>query len=360
MPEIPNDPYPPYPSISETIRRKLFRMRFMNKSVILLGTASVNRGNFEQEWIDKINSELSADKAIYRTPVSVPDTDTITKTSRTANLKIGVYDPLLLLVKEPAVTVEHLFTDMGMVKNGSFKKDFDAIIARHHDVIVTIEPWKDGKKQRDSLLLLHTLKGDYDDIWKSLYQLIASVPQTIYLRWGHEMEIPIDRYPWQKQDPVNYIKAFRYFASLKPSNAGNIKLVWGPAGDRGSVEWWPGADVVDYVSIAIYGLPDKNIRDFNSQQSFSTIFFTKYHRMRFTHKPIFITEFGVKGPEAYQKKWLEDATETINKYDAIKGISYFNFADNPKAWGDTETPVWSITPATFKNFTRNLNGLPHQ
>ena len=74
-------------------------------------------------------------------------------------------------------------------------------------------------------------------------------------------------------------------------------------------------------------------------------------------KPIFITEFGVKGPEAYQKKWLEEAAATINKYPEIIGVSYFNAADSPKAWGDAEIPDWSITAATLKSFAGLLKNV---
>lgn len=359
-PELAHDPFPPYSSPVEMMRRKIFRMRFINKPVLFLATASFNGNTLQQQWINELNNTLATEKSIYRTPVIPLDTDSIgTKKNRDSNLKIGVYDPLLLLVDQPSVTVEHLFPNIGTLKDGKFKKEFDAVIARHHDAIVTMEAWRDEKREKDPAILSNTLNGQYDTIWTMLYKIIANVPQTVYLRWGHEMEIPVDRYPWQKQDPVTYIKAFRYFAHFQKPKANNIKIVWGPTGDRGCMEWWPGGDVVDYVSIAIYGLPDKNINDYNKQQSFATIFKNKYHRIRFTHKPIFITEFGVKGPEAFQKKWLEEATETINKYPEIIGVSYFNAADTPKAWGDAETPDWSITAATLKSFTDLLKSPPN-
>lgn len=101
-----------------------------------------------------------------------------------------------------------------------------------------------------------------------MYSIILSTDRKVYLRYAHEMEIPVTRYPWQSQDPITYIKSYRYFMNFKNPLPANIKRIWGPAGDRGSLEWWPGNDVVDYVSVAIYGLPDKNITDPNRQESF--------------------------------------------------------------------------------------------
>jgi len=359
LPELNNDPYPAFTTTKQMISRKIFRMRFMEKSVILLATQSVNRTGVNQQLFTAVEAKIKADSAIYHSPVIPNITDiAVVKPARTANLKIGVYDPKLLLTSQPLVTVEHVFTDIRSVENGFFKKEFEQVINRHHDVIVTIEPWKTLTLERDSNILQNTLDGEYDNTLKKLYQIISNIPQTVYLRWGHEMEIPVDRYPWQKQDPVTFINAFRYVANFEEGRAPNIKMVWGPTGDRGCVEYWPGDDVVDYVSIAIYGLPDKNINDHTKQHSFSSIFSAKFHRIRFAKKPIFITEFGVKGPQDYKKKWLEDAANTINKNPQIIGINYFSFSDTPKAWGNAETPDWSITPNTFESFAGLLKDLP--
>jgi beta-mannanase len=141
-----------------------------------------------------------------------------------------------------------------------------------------------------------------------------------------------------------------YMDSLPP----NIIKVWGPAGDRGSVEWYPGDDVVDVISMAIYGLPDKNITDPEKQESFATIFKRKLRRMRFINKPIFITEFGVKGPETYQTQWLLNSAGVIRENTRIIGINYFNMTDTPKAWGDIKPPDWSISKKSFHQFLEVL------
>lgn len=168
------------------------------------------------------------------------------------------------------------------------------------------------------------------------------------------MEIPVDRYAWQKKDPIEYIKAFRYFMKFPGSEMDNIKRVWGPAGDRGSLEWWPGDDVVDYISISVYGLPDKNITDPEKQESFESIFNRKSRRMRFVNKPFFITEFGVKGDEDFQTKWLLNAAEILNKEPQIVGVCYFNMTDVPDAWGEIKPPEWSISKNTFHQFIEKL------
>ncbi|NNG08758.1 MAG: hypothetical protein HKM92_01200, partial [Arenibacter sp.] len=111
----------------------------------------------------------------------------------------------------------------------------------------------------------------------------------------------------------------------------------------------------DIVSIAIYGLPDKNIIDPEKQESFETIFNRKIWRLRFLDKPIFITEFGVKGPEEYQTRWLKRAAEIIAQNSQLIGVNYFNMSDTPKAWGEIKPPDWSITKKSFLSFTETLN-----
>lgn len=334
------------------IKRKLHRLRFIDKPVFILGSPKVKKDTFNHQWIEAAIQDIRKDTAIIYSQKNFirPEDENKRIDSK---LEVGVFDPDNKLSGDKSVTVEHLFVHFSNLKNGVFKKDFDDAILRNHNVIVTMEPWKDDHLEKDSNVLINTINGHYDAEIDELYKIISVTNRTIYLRWAHEMEIPIDRYPWQSKDPVLYIKAFRYFMNFR-QNEKNIRKVWGPTGDRGALDWWPGNDVVDYISLAIYGLPDKDITDHNRQESFTNIFNRKYNRLRFVNKPIFITEFGVKGPQSYKKKWLEDAAATINKNPQIIGVSYFNFKDSPKAWGKIEPPDWSLTKETFEHFTKQL------
>jgi beta-mannanase len=301
--------------------------------------------------IEQFSFVVQQNKEIY-SPANYSDYPN--KIIRKKNV-IGVYDPDKKLTTLPVITAEHIFTDFTEVTDNSFEKKFNAVVKRNHDVIVTIEPFYRKFGITDSSVLSKTLNGQFDKEFNKIFNIISNVKQIVYLRWAHEMEIPIHRYGWQSQDPVKYINAYRYFMLFRKNKASNIKFVWGPAGDRGSIDYWPGEDVVDYISIAIYGLPDKNITDPNQQESFDQIFKRKSYRMRFLNKPIFITEFGVKGNHDFQSNWLKDAAKTINNNKQIFGICYFNSKDTPNAWGDIKAPDWAISKKSFMNFYNALN-----
>lgn len=344
--------YPKDKTVSEMLKHKLHRLRFINKPILII--SSVNAPKVELK-----DDELAAQKAYINkyggTVYSVHNyTDTAKIKPKRKSLKIGVFDPNKKLVNQKQVDVEHLFTDWGEVQRGEFEVKFKEVLGRRHEPIVTMEPWRDTLGVAEVNTLSKILTGKYDTEIKRLFKIISATDRTVYLRWMHEMEIPIHRYAWQSQDPVTYINAFRYFMRFHGGPGKNVKKVWGPAGDRGSIDYWPGDDVVDYISIAIYGLPDKNITDPEKQEAFGVIFNRKFHRMRFLEKPLFITEFGVKGPEKYQDFWLAGAAKTINNNPNVFGICYFNLYDNPKAWGDIKAPDWSISSRSMDKFIKQL------
>lgn len=335
-------------TIKEQLQRKLHRMRFVEAPVFILGSRNMDVSEFNTEWLEETAEKLQKDNEDinFRNIVK----NTTNQNYREKEPIIGLYDFNELLVNEESVSVEHLFINFEQIEEGSFKNSINKVYARNHDVIITVEPIK-----QDTTILKDLVAGKHDLILQKLYDFISKTDRIIYLRFAHEMEIPIERYPWQSRDPAEYIRAFRYFMQFPDKEMTHIKKVWGPAGDRGSIEWWPGDDVVDIVSLAIYGLPDKNITDPKAQESFSTIYNRKNWRIRFLQKPIFITEFGVKGPEEFQENWLLEATEVINSHREIIGVNYFNMTDVPKAWGDIKPPDWSITKKTFTRYANALS-----
>lgn len=349
--ELAANAFPADPDQRTALRRKLIRTRFMNKPVWVFASGSDSLVRALRIDLREAVKGIKQDSGFLFQHFAMNE-----PAGRAANTipLLGVYDPRQALTASKNVQVEHLFVDLGNIQTGGFARDFEAVVRRGHEVIVSVEPWRDGKVRKDSSVLENTSLGVYDEEFKSLFNTISKTNLAVYVRFAHEMEIPIYRYAWQSQDPALYIRAFRHFMDLG-KGIKNVKKVWGPAGDRGSMEWYPGGDVVDLVSIAIYGLPDKNITDPTKQESFETIFNRKAWRVRSTSKPIFITEFGVKGPEDFQSEWLEKAAAVLTDHKEVIGVCYFNLADNPEVWGDIPAPDWGISPSTFNHFVEALD-----
>ncbi|WP_116108194.1 hypothetical protein [Lewinella sp. IMCC34191] len=343
------DAYPTNVSPDEDLYRRLHRLRFLRVPIFVL-TEEGYQGNYPD--IEEVVGRLGRGAAdIYGTPPKAPSQ----AGPRSTAITVGLYDPQQRLLEAPEVEAEHIFTDFEHIRDGRFDSLFQAVNRRGHATIVTFEPFTRPIEESDTNVLTNVTAGQYDPELLRVFATLAAANQQVYFRYAHEMEIPIHRYPWQSRDPQDYITSFRYVMA-HDSMPANVTRIWGPAGDRGFLEWYPGDDYVDMVSIAIYGLPDKNITDPTKQESFEVIFKRKMWRMRFVDKPVFITEFGVKGPEEYQTQWMEAAARVLAEDTRVVGINYFNMSDTPKAWGDIKPPDWSITRATLDRFVAVLHG----
>jgi beta-mannanase len=343
--------YPAYTDLKDEIHRKFHRLRFFNHPVIILNNQIINNRstifNFVNDEIDSIAKyqNVAYNENLWATANTVPEK---------GKFIIGLHDPKQSLINDPAISAEHIFVDFGQVQSGELNRLLHDVFSRNHDVILTVEPWRDISGTPDSAVMHNILSGKYDSIIQRVFADISETTHTVFLRFAHEMEIPITRYAWQSQDPLIYIRAYRYFMNFVQPVPHNVKRIWGPAGDRSSPDFYPGNDVVDYISFAVYGLPDKNITDHEKQNTFSKIFKHKIWRFRFIDKPVFITEFGVRGPEDYQTRWLEDAAKTLNENPRVIGVNYFNMSDTPGAWGEIKEPDWSITPNSLHRFMEIL------
>lgn len=328
--------------LEDQIIRQLLRMRFLKTPIFLMGKKELSKGELSSLFA-RFEKEKTQIDFKYELDTNLTDYN------RKNEVRIGVYDPQKSLVNKDEISAEHLFINFEDIRNGSMLKSLKSILSRGHDAIITLEP--EGK--RKILEQIHT--GKFDTLIKGFYNSIPETDQMIFLRFAQEMEIPVDRYAWQEQDPIDYIKAYRYIVKFPDSTCSRVKTIWGPAGDRGSLDWWPGSDVVDFISMSVYGLPDKNITDPAKQESFESIYTRKKRRLDFFHKPIFITEFGVKGSDEFQQNWLQNAAQVINADKNIFGVSYFNYHDVQEAWGNINPPDWRISNKTFDAFTERLD-----
>ncbi len=343
--------YPSYQDSKTEIHRKFHRLRFFNHSLFILGDKTNTNKALISEYITNEKDTITKYENIAYNEKLWENNNTAIEKKK---FVVGLHDPNQRLINDPFISVEHIFVDFGQVQSGELQILLHDVFSRNHDVILTVEPWRDLSGIADTMVLQNILAGKYDSIIKRVFDDISDTKHMVYLRFAHEMEIPITRYAWQSQDPLVYIRAFRYFMNFKDTIPQNVKRIWGPAGDRSSPDFYPGNDVLDYISFAIYGLPDKNITDHEKQLTFSKIFNYKIWRFRIFDKPVFITEFGVRGPEDYQTRWLEDAAKTLNENQRVIGVNYFNMSDTPGAWGEIKEPDWSITPASLHRFMEVL------
>ncbi|MBL0359129.1 MAG: hypothetical protein IPP72_20690 [Chitinophagaceae bacterium] len=215
--------YPEEKTMSQLIFRKLHRVRFFDKPVLIIGSEKVTREHFKQPDFESAVSYIKQHKEVEYIDVTAADRQTDTALFRkNGALEAGVFDPFDKLVDSVPLSTEHLFVNLEALKGGEFKKKFNSAVARNHNLIVTMEPWRDRQLEKDPLLVDNILNGKYNAVFDELYNVIAITDKKIYLRWLHEMEIPITRYPWQSQDPLRYIKAYRYFVNYirnkKPAN----------------------------------------------------------------------------------------------------------------------------------------------
>ena len=141
------------------------------------------------------------------------------------------------------------------------------------------------------------------------------------LRLNPDMEVYVDLYPWQKQSPEMYSKAFNHFAETIKKNAPAVKMVWAPAGYPGAEEYWPGAKWVDMVSVTLKGKSEEMTNNYPDENSQQKLIFRKLHRMRFFDKPVLVI-----GSEKINKADFKQAEfdAAVNYIQQNKDIEYID------------------------------------
>ena len=209
--------------------------------------------------------------------------------------------------------------------------------------LITLEPWP-AAGSTDPTGLKDVVDGNADANLLAIAAIAATHhPQTILLRWGHEMELS-DVYPWGAQSPELYIAAYRHVhAIFDTAGASNVRFVWSPAGNDNAAQYFPGTDVVDYVGVTVledaswdagFGLPP---------QSFDQILGPRYTRLAPFGKPIIVTELGVSGSSQRQTSWLDNARSSFASYPQLRGVLYFE-APNPPVNHLPTQPDWRLSP----------------
>ena len=175
----------------EQVNRKLHRMRFVDVPLIILGPKHLSTENNSAMLEAGFKNFKEAKKLTFLEDL------TDEKILRETLPLVGVYDPEKKLVHAPAVTIEHLFIGFERIATGSFEKDFEEVLSRGNDVIITLEPQNYPETSNQSNVLKQILSGKFDPLLERFFEVTSKTEKKIYFRFAHEMEIPVERYPWQ-------------------------------------------------------------------------------------------------------------------------------------------------------------------
>jgi beta-mannanase len=179
---------------------------------------------------------------------------------------------------------------------------------------------------------------------------VAAFPGKQWIRWGHEMEDPSDRYPWACNDPAGYVAAYRYFVETCGKIAREARFIWSPKGEKQLAAYYPGDAHVDMVGVAVWGLERWDHNHHGRPRSFADTFAEKYRRVAKFGKPVIIAELGIAGGNEYRSAWLSEITRssmTHASFPLLTSIVYFNDQEphfGPQGFG---SPDWSLSATAF-------------
>ena len=224
--------------------------------------------------------------------------------------------------------------------------------SQHRRLLVTLEPWTKANNWVDGgdHLLSEVVDGAYDEELKGLCREIGKSNSEVWIRWGHEMEDSLGRYPWARNDPARYIQAFRYVVRKCRALAPNALFVWSPKGERSLGAFYPGDEHVDIVGVSIYAMDAWEKSFYGKAKSATENLWEKYQRVYEYKKPIIVAELGVYGKSKYTEAWIEDLSNRIQYFPLIRAIVYFNDKE-PHMWPlPYGAPNWKVSaPAFFES-----------
>ena len=265
-------------------------------------------------------------------------------------LPLGVYDPHDRFKSSTYPKIEHVFVYWQAIDKRMLTAKRRLAEKQRRTLMVTVEPYTKAADWRAGghRLFSDILTGGYDGQIRNVCGAIADFPGQVWLRWGHEMEDPTDRYPWARRDTRGYIAAYRYFVDACRQLAPRVRFVWSPKGERNLAGYYPGDAWVDMVGVAVWGT-DRSDRDwYGKLRSFSEAFAEKYGRVKRFGKPVIIAELGVAGQRDYRDRWLSEIRTVAmgggSKFPLLAGLVYFNDKE-PHRWpGGHGAPDWRVTP----------------
>jgi cellulose synthase (UDP-forming) len=272
-----------------------------------------------------------------------------------AQVNYGVYDPVFVADAEPSfaekegVAIEHIFVSWLAADTSAIAEAQAYASARDRWLMITVEPFMDARTPGHAEFLSAIVGGAYDADMVRVCRAIGDLGAPVFIRWGHEMEAPSERYPWAGREPDAFTAAYRRFVDQCRRVVSEGYYVWSPRGDPGLMTYYPGWDYVDYVGLSLYALPGFDTDVYGRVRTFSEAFGEKYRLVEGFDRPVMIAELGVAGDPAFQDDWMRDLFRNTTDFPLLKTAIYFNAVDSPGAWPEKYgIPDWSISGEIFE------------
>jgi hypothetical protein len=290
------------------------------------------------------------------------------------NQSVSSFENIFTLEKSLSTTFPliHIYAAWGSKPEQQFpEKQVRAILNLGSVPVITWEPWLtdfDAEKYpglrspelRDKGGLADVALGKYDAYIKEWATKAKEVEQTLFIRFGHEMNDPY-RYPWGPQNNTakDYVAAWKHVRHIFNSiGANNIQWIWSPHPSYGWFDaFYPGAGYVDWVGVNIlnYG----TVAIWSKWWSFKEMFGSHYKELAAFGKPIMITEFGCLEVGGDRAAWFNEAFSSIPRdYPAVKSLMFFHYSsDNTTT---EQTVNWTILQdkKSMATISRNIRFWP--
>lgn len=265
-------------------------------------------------------------------------------TSGAGNVQFGVYDPDGTFANAKDVNIEHIYIPWRDSRLNSLHAADHYAAQRQRQLLITVEPWSwsSARNPSNSELLSGILAGAYDGEVRDVCSTAGSLASDVTLRWGHEMDMKNDRFPWSDWRPADYVAAYRHFVKLCRTYASHAKFMWSPRGEDGLQAYYPGSDYVDVIGLTILGLQKYDVDKYGRALSFAESLRPAYDRVAGYGKPIVVAELGYSGDAAFNEEWATDTRKVGNEFPQLQAVIYFNEVE-PHPWPQPYgRPDWRI------------------
>jgi beta-mannanase len=209
--------------------------------------------------------------------------------------------------------------------------------------MISVEPWGVGDRNSDEALK-DIVAGDYDPVILEMARTIDELEQPVLVRFAHEMDLE-GIYPWSRQQPSDYIAAYRHVVDLFRANeVANVLWIWSPAGTLDALDYYPGDEYVDYAGLTILQFTPWEIdAGYDEPRPIEMLIAEKYDLLKPLDKPIILAEFGVAFDPELKDIRIAEMIDVLSRYPLIRGLVYFN-QQNPEVSVTPYRPHWELLP----------------